>query len=445
MFPRQPIVYTSQSVTAQDQGYVYERLTNRDAADGSTSPPPTNTGHDHSEPGNRMYRPLLAQAFGAQDGMNDTIWANAAVEQRPYTIWPNPSTTAVYSIRMLSMIFYVPTAFVDHRLVFAMDCEGRPRGLASVYDDTLSSVTFNNALQPLWQTVGMFAQSGAQSHYGFTFEVSAAGVYVIDIYTNLPVSESGGDEFKILGCMVVPEIDTALAGGYPRETQDAAASNLIQVGDTDNSNAWLPLDSNWTTEMGPLDAAPMLIANNNAFLYEKATGVPVPGNATLTASGHNHSGSGGLGAEIEHAIAAWCFGGAFPTTTTEVWGNNSRAPIPDNNNVSREVFRTRIYMPDSNGVANLKCWVLVGGETSKCGTMEVVVHVGGSSQTFTSTGSGSTDPAWLDIIGGTAFGSYSGGSVNVVRVLVRLTVDTAPAVSESGKPRVYGVCLALVP
>jgi hypothetical protein len=440
MYPRQPIEYRALDIVAADQGYVYEKLLGVDAADGTTTPPPTNVGHNHSEAGNRIYKALLTSAWGCTDGEDQAIWSTASIEQRSFTVWPTSATTTLNAIRMLSMIFYVPAAFVDQKLVFAMDCDGRPRGLASIYDDTLAAVETDKALQPLHESLLMFEQSGASSFYGFDFEVSAAGVYVIDIYTNIAADQ---EPLIIRGCMVVPDLDPKKAGPYAK-THDVSASNYITVGDPDNSNAWHPIDDVWTSSDRPLGAGMMLIANNNAFLYESATGVVVPGNATRTASGHIHNGAAGYGDEIEFPVGAWCFGSAFPVSSTEVWGNNARAPIPDSGGVSREVFRTRVYIPSSSTTANLKCWALVAGDTGKAGTIEVVVSVGGNTQTFTSTGATSADPAYLDIVGGTAFGSYSGGSVNVVIVKVRLTAATTGP-GEAGKPRVLGVCLAVVP
>lgn len=419
--PRMPITYLHLDTTAADQGYAFEKLTHLDAADGTTSPPPSNTGHNHSETGNLIYRPFMTQSWGLENGMNLFQNGTDNIDQGPYTIFPTSASTVTTDARAFCVMFFVPASFVDRDIIFGVNVEGEPLVLATLYNSSFSVVSGYQSipLQDIAMASSMVAEAdyGLGATYGLRFSVSSAGLYVFDCRTGFD-ADTAPRKFK--GCFVVPEISISNRSSFGYDTPDALSSNNIQVGDPDNSNAWHPVDSELTNEERPLDCGLMIVANNSAFIYERATGNVLPGNATITAGGHNHSGTSGYGREFEYPMGGWSFGGKWDSALTEVFGNGSRAPAPNTSGTWQEIFRTKIYTPTAASSGNLKCWILLEHDSSKGSTVEVRVNLGGTTQTFSSTGTASTH--LLNLIGGTAFSSHSSGSGESFTIEVRRTV-----------------------
>src|SRR5690606_28087039 len=129
-----PILADTIARIAKDQAMLWELLTGKTAAGGGGAPA-SNTAHDHTEAGNKLFWPLASQHFGSAhfrgDGTTDQ-------DHR----WPMgiQSVTDAETVQMLP--FYVPTAFADEPIdvIFSVSDSADPELTVRLLDSSLSAV-----------------------------------------------------------------------------------------------------------------------------------------------------------------------------------------------------------------------------------------------------------------------------------------------------------------
>lgn len=405
----EPIRAADVRIIMQDQAHAWERTTGLAADQAGSTTSSTNAAHRHnhstSTEGTLLYRQFASWQYGTK-GPNGTVAAeNAALSTyaAPLTITETSSTSDTENVGLAGALIYVPSGWADRDLLFLLDCSGDPDIRLTLRDSGGTAVTGyeNITLQPAAGLTSQMAVLMAATAPVFgsawcaVVQAPSAGVYWLDARTNLRQND-GSRTRVIYGGTVVGVCDVSrgvvLGRGAWAQTYSGTS---VQVGDPDASNAWQPIDDVWCPSGGdsPLHVGLVQKLNENAALtWEKATGLPAPGNAALTITrGHTHSGASGEGPEIGVGHVACVFGGQSNVTASEFTGNRSTAP--NSSTTSQRVTAIgATYMPRSTntsaGASKVKSAVLVYVETSKGNTLRTVLSFGSTSLTFDSTTGG---------------------------------------------------------
>jgi hypothetical protein len=394
----EPITAADMATIADDQGFNFEKLTNKSAADGTSAP--TVSGHNHSEAGNLIFRHISSVHWGA-GGSNSSTWNPGALTtySAPYCIITNSSTTAV-ALRALAHLMFIPRGFTDRNILVLFDVDGDPRFTVDVLDSTLTGVSGYTdipvvpALALSGSVEALVAESGlaAVNTYGFVFSVSSAGLYALDFSTTL---EARNEIRRIRAMHIFAVFDPA----QRQPSQDApelASGTNVTVGDPDNSNAWHAVDDKLVTANEALHSATtVVLTHNNHRIYEQFTGNAMPGNAAITATAHDHRGSDQRGAELEMTVwgATW---GGDGRGLTEMVGNRCNA-VENNTTTATPVGFGRVYMPASAnttdgvaGTSKVKFAALVRSEPTKFAGARVLATFGSGTRTLDDPGAADT-------------------------------------------------------
>lgn len=442
---------TDISNIAKNQGYVCELLTGRDASSSAFSSTSTVTAHNHSEDGNRIYRHFVAQQFGTTIKFTSTADYATETNSCPITYSTDTSATGI-TVSAIYTVFHVPRGHTDQDIVCYVNTNATdPRLRAVLRDSSLATVSGYDgvSLQPYGSVSStvkdMFFVSGSEDVYGFVFQVTTAGLYTIELTTEMiPQSE----QRRIFFLGVVPVHDRSIMSGiaYPTTSAWSYGENAVTVGDPDNSNRWHPLDSNLTAADNPLSSAGLvLMAHNQHLLHELATGLPAPGNDALTISqGHRHGGvpnaGTGLdnadGGEIEYPHLNVTWGAKLSTSYTELFGNRSRAVYVTATGAARTIAKGRIYLPYSVNVnasapnlSNLKVAVLVECDGVKGDAIDVTVALGGTTKTFRSSLATTGTQLLTSPTSGTNNFAYTANAKNDFTISATMNVVTGPSPS----------------
>ena len=405
----EPIKAGTVRVIMQDQGHAYERTTGLAADQAGTTASSTNAVHKHNHStsglGTLLVRQFASWVYGTRGPNGDQDFATNTLSTYagPFNITETSSTTDEDNLACMPVLIYVPSGWVNRDIVLVMDTSSDPDMVLTVRDTAGAAVSDQLRILPAGALGNVIADTMAglyspSSTYGAVFQVASAGVYWLDVRTTL---RANGGTRVIYGGSVVGVCDYTRGVVLDRNawTQYRDGNN-VQVGDPDASNAFQPIDDAFCAGAGdsPLHVALVQkLTENAALIYEKATGLPAPGNETLTITrGHTHSGAAGEGAEIGVAHVACVFGGfaGLSSSYTEMTGNRSRCPNIINSS-SGIAAAGRTYMPRSAntlaGTSKLKfaCLVYVDGAKAS-GLCEVQVNA-----SF-----GSTTKAFLSSVGG---------------------------------------------
>lgn len=425
LLPLQPINAVDMQTVARDQGYAKEKLTNTNAVDGTSAP--VVEGHKHSEPGNLRYLPWFTQLWGLGGTYVDlrTGAFPVGVQTGPYAITPTSSTVAQYNVTAFYVLVYVLHGWENRPLRFAIDHEGATLLSATVYDSTLTAVTglTNRALRSIGNS-GQAADPVMASMSVLDFSVSTAGLYVLDFKTSLLSTQQPR---KFHGAWLWP-LPPVFRGTVGEQWEAAAVGANVQIGDPENSNRWHPVDGNVVAEDAPYGAGPLILAHNANLLFEQATGAPTRGNESLTATPHRHAGSGDHGADIDHNVCSWSFGGRWSQGLTEINGTRAKA-FYTAGTTARTCIKARIWTPASahltggavSPTSRLRAYFLVENSDSKGDTIEVTLIISGTTYTFTSSG---VDGVKLltTATGGITYLTYASGA-NTIEVKLRKSVS----------------------
>ena len=407
----EPIKAAAVRVIMQDQGHAYERTTGLKADQAGTTASVTNAAHKHnhstSGEGTLLFRHFASWVYGTRgpNGTLDSFTPGLTTYAGPFNITETASTVDADDLRCMAPLIYVPSGWVGRDIVMMLDTSSDPDMWFTVRDTAGAAVTGyeNVRLQP----AGLFGSTDADQLsvgfaplvFGAVFQVASAGVYYLDVRTNL--RENGGVRVVYGGTIVgVCRIDRGVVLDRRAWTQYNDGVN-VQVGDPDASNAFQPVDDMWAPSAGdsPLHVGLVQkLTENAALIYEKATGLPAPGNDALTITrGHTHSGAAGEGPEIGVAHVGCVLGGfaGVSDALTEITGSRSRCPcVTDTNPACVAVGRT--YMPRSanvtTGTSKLKSAVLVYVDGAKgAPEIEVDLSFGSTTRNFLSTVGGVSD------------------------------------------------------
>lgn len=408
----EPIKASTIRTVIADQGHGYERATGLAANQAGTTASSTNAAHRHNHStsgrGTLLVRTFSAMVHGTR-GPNadvDAFTPGLTTYAAPFTIIETGSTADADDLPCKAHLIYVPSGWVNRDILFLMDTSSDPDMWFTVRDDTGAAVTGmeNIRLKENADTSSRdasqmaYAASAAMGfstqHWGATFQVPSAGVYYVDVRTNLRARE----RVRVIygSCVVgVYRLGQGVVLNPNAWTQYRDGVN-VQVGDPDATNAWQPIDEKWVPSTGdsPLHVGLIQkLMENAALVYEKATGLPAPGNDALTITrGHTNSGATGDSPEIGVAHVACSFGGfvGLSDSVTEVSGHFSRAPCAKTTSgVILAIGRT--YMPRSanttTGTSKLKSAVLVWVDGAKAGAVEASVDMsfGSTTRNFVST------------------------------------------------------------
>lgn len=398
-----PIKATQVINTAEDQARVYEILTGLDADGSGTAT--TNAQHDHSENGNSIPRPLAVWQYGtrgphgrtaASDVLSSAYAAPLSIDETDAAAAKSTGNVAV------PVLFYVPTSMVGRTLLFAIHSLNDPGFTATLYNSSmvadasytdvrlrrLSHLAFDaQGVDAALESTANLLSRSQRSQYGFSFSVGAAGVYCILAKYNV---EQTNRYREIYGGVIVPCFDST-GGGFiaPTPSYESIPSNRVYV-----DSAWQPIDGNIIKTDGPLNAAGLAkIAENNAWLYEKATGLPAPGNITTTVSGHTHDGSSSNGAEIGYMVHNGVLGGhvSDPGAGVELYGNRVICATVTGTS-ARVVAIGKVYVPKSIntavGASNIKFAALVYNDGVATNQQRVIASFGSTSLAFDDTAGG---------------------------------------------------------
>lgn len=451
----EPGIASQMSTVAADQGMAWEIGTGYGAESISGGGITTaNDAHNHSESGNRIWRSLMQQSWGMQ-GPNLAPWDNTLVIKNDgYRIQTTSSTTVTDNALIAATLLEVPRGFEDTDILVIVDCDGDPRLDMTLLDSSVAVVAGYEKVPLVANGTGdnvrmmlLEAGYGDRAMWCAVFQVATAGIYVLKFLSSLK-AENETRIIRSINVLATPDVArrTPLVDAPP-----ANSSNTVQVGDANGVTVgWIPIDTNFVADHSPLHSALCtILANNNALLYELLTGLPAPGNATLTVTrGHNHTGetasgvTGGTTIHMPHWTKA--FGGDLQTGVgvpiTGVTGAFSTAPnAADTSTSLQQIANARVYMPANTltgaATSELKCAVLVAVDSSKSNTFEVEVAFGSTTRQFRSSGSGGINLEILTtpVSGANKF-EYTADAVNTLTVKIRYSTYANP-----GHARCYSV------
>lgn len=411
--------------TAADQAYVYEKLTNKNA-DGSGGTPPTNVAHKHAEGGNALYWPLMHQVFGCSQDI-DIMESLMSTYSRPLVLSSTSTGSAVNDFILFAFPVYISEGVAGLPISFVVEATGdEPRLNVRVKNSTLTMVDNVDLVGGLNTGDG---DEGQFLFYNTTQAVDSAGLWVFEVTTSF---EARAEYRRIHSFSAGIYVDpVAVSRPHEHKPPTGLAPNITTV-----QPAWQPIDSIMTTADFPLGPAALLVAQNNARVYEEATGLPAPGNATATADGHNHDGSNS--AAIAFNLASFAFGSE--SSSTQISGNNSKAPQATNNtydDVAVVYVRCPVNVNNAASLTSkLKAAVYTYSDSSKAGFPQVQIATtgGGASASFyTAT---ANDYNLMSATSGATSFSFTSGGYNQFIVSFRSTSAT-PA----SAPKLLGWCL----
>ena len=424
---------------ADDQGYCWEAMTNTSALDGSSAP--TVAGHTHQEAGNLQYVLLASNHYGT-DGVVEASWNSAInVDQAPLTIATDSASTAVNDYEVLYQLLYVPKGFENRDIIALFDCYGDPRLEMTLYDSSLAAVSGYTKV-PVAPAVSfpgniesMVSELAPQDTYAAKFQVTASGLWVLGFKTTI----AARPEFRQIRALNVLAVFDPLVVGAVVDAPPAVtgAANVV-VGDPDNSNAWHAVDDNLVSTDNALHAlTTVVLGGNAALLWEKGLGIPA-GNAALTATPHDHDGSGQQGPEIDAVLWAKAFGGAGGGAP--VFGRGSKAPQTFTTTDAR-VATANLYLAKSanttggaGGTSKLKAACLLYHEAAKTGAARLRITIDADSRSFDGTAAAGLQLLTTTVEGYHKFAFTSDALNGIVLHFKQQTGGT-------GSPRVYSAVI----
>lgn len=431
----EPIKAATVRVIMQDQAHAYERTTGLAADQAGTTASSINAVHKHnhstSGEGTLLFRQFASMVYGTKgpNGEKDFATYTLTTYAGPFNITETSSTVDEDDLPCIPALIYVPSGWVDRDIVMVIDASSDPDMEVTIRNTSGTAVfgpvrvrQSGTTGSPLADVMVGLAGPGGNA-WAAVFQVASSGVYWVDVRTTL--RENGGTRviygWTITGvCRYTRGIVLDRNAWTPYRD-----GNNVQVGDPDASNAFQPIDDVWCPSGGdsPLHVGLIQkLTENAALIYEKATGLPAPGNETLTIStGHTHSGAAGEGPEIGVAHVACSFGGfaGVGSAYTEITGNRSRCPDVINTTTGIAGIG-RTFMPrsanTSAGTSKLKCAVLVYGEGSKTGgacEINVDMSFGSTTKTFQSSfGSSDTFQVLTTPTSGSNAFAFTSGALN---------------------------------
>jgi len=443
----EPIKASTLKTLADDQAFGYEKISSRNATGSGAS---TVARHTHEEAGNIVFLPLGFQQFGCNGTQQFSAYDGITEQhQSAYVLQSIQGTTAaVADFRVMAMLVYVPASFTANSVVCCalFHVDGDPRFEVNVYDSGMVLITGGSRIRakpaetlPTAGAMVLDGNMGGAELYGVEFTPTSAGLHVVEVMTTINTY----DERRVIHSMSVFGVVDPNTRGPIVDVSNTYPSNTVTVGDPDASNAWSPVDDIFFSADSPAHTAgTVMLTTNAARTYELATGVPAPGQSSLTvAQGHDHYGpSSERNDEIKMSHFTCALGGMsgqLSTAAFEIFGNRSLAPRPVNG-TGHLILSSEFFMHDAANVtvaggSRLLVAMLVEVQSGKGGNvMEVGTTVGATTQATTCNESAS-----LQIKLAATANEFTPNAVNQLIVTARLST----LVDANARNQVLSVCV----
>lgn len=426
------------------QARTYEILTGIGSDGGATEV--ENPGHDHSEPHNMPHLVLVSRAWG-----NEGATRNSS--ERPLSIYN--ATTNQSGEPIIYVPFFVPDGLDDCALLVVVHCvgEGQSSLRATLATWSGSPATATNVTGSDYITLLPGSEHPALadlpgSHdlrWCRVFPAASGQLHTLKISTDL--YDAGTDIDMWWGLREIRSltvINEPLWVTPPNVTKpDLPTANLIDVGDSRNASYWTcPTDTlypqNGTGPSHPTVGV-RFMALNDAWMQEKAMGLPAGGQATATIDGHLHTGLSGEGAEIQIPVLAFPVGRWSDNSgvkATLLFGNGAEGPESISDTASQVLHfemntMDHTYALDSVAHPRLYVAALMYGDTDK--NSEAVVTVttlaGTGDETVATCAMTAGADGYELVTGDVALNFTSAGITDVTVTLA--TIDAAINVSET--------------
>ena len=434
---------------AASQARVYEVLTGLGSDGGAVEA--GNTPHDHTNLRSLPFVTLVSKSWGNENSSDN----------RPFT-YANSNDTS-YDVPVVYVPFYVPSGLDGACLLVVLHMDGNASRLTARLETwsggppmTPTPVTGSlfeymrpgtehpaladlpDAPRLLW--CRLYPATAGQVH---TLRIED-DLIQLDAYFTDPMWRT----LRALTVMVEPSWGNLAPPDVPKP--DLPTSNLIDVGDSRNANGWTCPTDTLVPENGPgpsaTNPAVRFMALNDAWLQEKALGLPASGQATLTVSaGHNHDGTSANGIEIDHAVFAtptgrWSDYNGTPLTWFQ--GNGAIGPEQDDN-TDRRVLSWEFYTPQNDNALSgkMKVAALMYADAAKSGAVVKVKTLAGTGDETTATCA--TDAGLsgaYELVVGDIDLNFTSGGLTDVQVTLASVVNPA-----SETCALVGICFWIVP
>jgi hypothetical protein len=438
---------------AATQAQIYERLTGLGSDGGAVAT--GNDGHIHTEERNQPHIVFVSRSYG-NENLNQTD------SDRPLSI--SNFTSDVVGLPVVYVPFFVPAGMDDHCLLVVVHITGPGKGILRATLETwaggppmvptavtgsdrlpLQAGTFHPALADLPESQDLM--------WCRVYVGTSNQVHTLKLTTDLITPADNNDAFRELRAVTV--MNEPSWGNVPPDVRmpDRPSSNLIDVGDSRNSNGWIsPSTTSYPTEgNGPGVMAPAVrfTSLNDAWLQERAMGIPAGGQATATVDGHIHDGTAGLGDEIQIPVLGLPVGrwaDASGTPTTLLWGNGAEGPETQSTTY-QQVMRFEMHTPqnanslDAAGTPRLWFAALMYGDNTKSGlAVKVTTLIGSGDETSAevTTDAGLTND--YELVLATDALNFTSGGITSVKVEIKALAGTP-----SENAALVGLCFWVSP
>ena len=431
------------------QARTYEILTGVGSDGGATEV--ENPGHDHSEHHNMPHLVLVSKSWGNESTTDGS-------DNAPLSL--NNYTTNASNEPIIYVPFFVQDGLDDCSLLVVLHCRGDGqddfRATLETWSGspaTATAVTWSDAiafLSGVYHPVLAELPESTDLRWCRLYPAASGQLHTLKITTNLHTNAAGVNwgrrEIRNLTVINEPQWNNV----PPDVTKpDRSTTNLIDVGDSRNASYWTcPTDKLYPQNgpgPAPVTMGVRFMALNDAWMQEKALGLPAGGQATATIGGHLHTGLSGEGAEIQIPVLAFPVGrwsNALGTPVTKLWGNGSAGP-ESASNTAVQVLHFEMNTPDHtyalDNVAHPRLFVaaLMYGTDSKNtqAVVTVTTLAGDPDETVATCAMAMTAEGYELVTGDAALNFTSAGITDVT-----VTLKTAGAPVAGATCALVGLC-----
>lgn len=438
---------------AATQAQVYERLTGVGSDGGAVAT--GNDGHVHIEAHNMPHIVFVSRSYG-----NENL--NISDDNRPLSV--SNYLDDVKDVPVIWVPFFVPDGYAGHSFLVVVHCEGNANSLRA----TLQTWSGGPPMTPTAVAGSKYLPlSPGTEHPALADSPTASSLLWCRVY---PAADNAVHTLKITTDVqtysttldpvlrqirAITVMNEPMWGNAPPDIRkpEGPGSNLIDVGDSRNSNGWIspstvlyPTEGNGPGLMAPAVRATSL---NDAWLQERAMGIPAGGQATATIDGHIHDGTAGFGDEIQVPVLGLPVGRWANVTGTPVsrlWGNGATGPETQSTSY-KQVLRFEMYTPqnanslDAAGTPRLWFAALMYGDNTKSGiAVKVTTLIGSGDETSAevSTDAGLSND--YELVLATDALNFTSGGITSVKVEIK-----ALAGAPSENAALLGICFWMSP
>lgn len=440
---------------AATQAQIYERLTGLGSDGGAVAT--GNDGHIHTEEHNLPHVVFVSRSYGNENS-NSAPFSNA-----PFTLINDADT--VKDLPVIWVPFFVPTGYAGHSFLVVIHCDGNANSLRATLQTwsggppmTPTPVSGSNylPLNPGTEHPALAdSPTAASLLWCRVYPTTDNAVHTLKVTTDIQALTTEFTDPVQRQIRAVTVMNEPAWGNVPPDVRmpDRPSSNLIDVGDSRNSNGWIsPSTASYPTEgAGPGVMAPAVrfTSLNDAWLQERAMGIPAGGQATATVDGHIHDGTSGLGDEIQIPVLGLPVGrwaDASGTPTTLLWGNGAEGPETQSTTY-QQVMRFEMYTPqnanslDAAGTPRLWFAALMYGDSTKSGlAVKVTTLIGSGDETSSEVTTDASLNNDYELVLATDALNFTSGGITSVKVEIKALAGTP-----SENAALVGLCFWVSP